>query len=161
MAKDIFQENTLAPDFSLENKDGRIISKNDFKGKWIVLYFYPKDNTPGCSVEAMDFTRLKDDFNKLNAEIVGISMDSKESHAKFINDKELSIELLSDTELETIKVYKAWGIKKNYGKEYEGLIRSTVLINPQGEIAKHWKNVRAKGHAERVLKEFKKLLDNQ
>ncbi len=156
---DLFPENALAPDFSLPNSQGEIISKTDFLGKWLLLYFYPKDNTPGCTLEAKDFSNFIRDFHELGVKILGVSKDSIKSHCNFISKHDLKIDLLSDPDLDTIKAYKAWGIKKNYGKEYEGLIRSTFLINPQGEIAKYWSNVRAKGHADRVLREVKKVLD--
>lgn len=155
---DLFPMNTEAPDFSLPNSEEKIISKADYQGSWLVLYFYPKDNTPGCTTEATDFSTLIDDFKSLNVKIVGVSKDSVKSHSNFIAKHNLKIELLSDPDLEAIKAYKVWGIKKNFGKEYEGLIRSTFLIDPQGKIAKSWTNVRAKGHVERVLKETKKII---
>ncbi len=156
---DLFPENAQAPDFSLKDSQGKIISREDYLGKWLLLYFYPKDDTPGCSLEANDFSKLVSDFKDLEVEILGVSKDSTQSHCNFIEKYKLKINLLSDPDLQAIKAYKAWGIKKNYGKEYEGLIRSTFLINPQGKIVKYWSNVRAKGHAERVLKEVKKLLN--
>ncbi len=155
---ELFPKNADAPNFSLLNSHAKITSLSDFEGSWLLLYFYPKDNTPGCTVEAKDFSFYVEDFNKLNIQVVGVSKDSIKSHCNFIANHELRIELLSDPEAEVIKAYKAWGVKKNYGKEYQGLIRSTFLINPQGQIAKYWSNVRAKGHAERVLKEAKELL---
>ena len=155
---ELFPKNADAPNFSLLNSQAKITSLSDFEGSWLLLYFYPKDNTPGCTVEAKDFSFYVEDFNKLNIQVVGVSKDSIKSHCNFIANHELRIELLSDPEAEVIKAYKAWGVKKNYGKEYQGLIRSTFLINPQGQIAKYWSNVRAKGHAERVLKEAKELL---
>lgn len=156
---DLFEINSPAPAFSLPDSQGKIISNEDYLGKWLILYFYPKDDTPGCSLEANDFSRLVGDFKDLGVEIVGVSKDSTQSHCNFIEKHKLKINLLSDLDLQVIKSYKAWGIKKNYGKEYEGLIRSTFLINPQGKLTKYWSNVRAKGHADRVLKEVKKLLD--
>ena len=155
---ELFPKNADAPNFSLLNSQAKITSLSDFEGSWLLLYFYPKDNTPGCTVEAKDFSFYVEDFNKLNIQVVGVSKDSIKSHCNFIANHELRIDLLSDPEAEVIKAYKAWGVKKNYGKEYQGLIRSTFLINPQGQIAKYWSNVRAKGHAERVLKEAKELL---
>jgi len=119
----------------------------------ILLYFYPKDNTPGCTNQAKDFTRLKADFAKLDITIVGCSPNSIASHEKFITKQELDILLLSDPEKELIKEYGAWGEKKNYGRVYEGLIRSTFLLNTSnGEILEEWRNIRAKGHADRILK---------
>jgi len=119
----------------------------------ILLYFYPKDNTPGCTNQAKDFTRLKADFAKLDITIVGCSPNSIASHEKFITKQELNILLLSDPEKVLIQEYGAWGEKKNYGRTYEGLIRSTFLINTSdGKILNEWRNVRAKGHADRILK---------
>jgi len=157
---ELFSNNATAPDFSLSNAQDKVVSKADFQGNWLLLYFYPKDNTPGCTVEAKDFSYYLEEFDKLNVKIVGVSKDSVKSHSNFIAKHDLKIELLSDPELKAIKAYKAWGIKKNYGREYEGLIRSTFLINPQGLIAKYWHNVKAKGHAERILKETNKIINN-
>lgn len=156
---DLFSIDAEAPDFSLLNSEEKTISKADYQGSWLLLYFYPKDNTPGCTAEASDFSARLDDFSDLNVKIVGVSKDSVKSHSNFIAKHNLKIELLGDPDLKTIKAYKVWGIKKNYGKEYEGLIRSTFLIDPQGKIAKYWTNVRAKGHAERVLKETKTIIN--
>lgn len=130
-----------AYEFCLPNNENKNFCLKDFSGKWVVLYFYPKDNTSGCTKEAIDFTEKKYDFQEKNAEIIGISPDKQESHSKFIVKHNLGILLLSDTEKEVMKQYGAWGMKKNYGKEYEGVIRSTFLINPDGEIAYKWKNV--------------------
>lgn len=158
---ELFPDNAQAPEFALPNAHTKLVRKQDYQGKWLLLYFYPKDNTPGCTTEAKDFSALITDFAKLNVQIVGVSKDSVKSHANFIVKEDLQIELLSDPDLEAIKAYKAWGLKKNYGKEYEGLIRSTFLINQQGLIAKYWHNVKAKGHAERVLKETKEIINNK
>ncbi len=158
---ELFPKDAVAPDFSLANSEDLFISKADYQGKWLLLYFYPKDDTPGCTLEAKDFSFYLEDFSKLGVKIVGVSKDSSKSHCNFITKHDLKIELLSDPELVTVKAYKAWGLKKNYGKEYEGLIRSTFLINPQGYIAKYWSNVRAKGHAERILKETRKIIGNE
>ena len=143
--------------FCLPNQDGKNVCLKDFLGKWVVVYFYPKDNTTGCTIEAIDFTKKLKEFEKLNAKILGISADSKESHCNFIEKQNLKIELLSDTEKKVIKQFGAWGKKKLYGKEYEGIIRSTFLINPDGKIAKEWKSVRVEGHVEEVLEKIKEL----
>lgn len=148
-----------APAFSLKNQHNENISLSDFKGYWLILYFYPKDNTPGCTTEACDFTSLKSQFSDCSAKILGVSPDSTSSHQNFIEKQQLQIDLLSDPEKSVIQSYGAWGEKKNYGKVYEGLIRSTFIINPKGEIAASFKNVRAKGHAERVLKKLRELRD--
>ena len=131
--------------FCLPNQDGKDICLSDFKGKWVVVYFYPKDDTPGCTIEANDFTKKAKNFEKLNAKILGISGDSKESHCKFIDKYNLKIDLLSDIDKKVLKQFGAWGKKKLYGKEYEGIIRSTFLISPKGEIAHEWKSVHSRG----------------
>ena len=135
---------TKAPNFSLKNQDDKEVSLKDNKGKWRVLYFYPKDNTSGCTKEACDFTESLKDYKKLNAVIMGVSPDSTESHRKFIEKQSLDITLLSDPDKETHKAYGAWGMKKNYGKEYEGVIRSTFIISPEGKIAEAWSNVKVR-----------------
>ncbi|MRJ05925.1 MAG: peroxiredoxin [Epsilonproteobacteria bacterium] len=148
-------------DFCLPNSDGVEICLRDLVGKWIVLYFYPKDNTPGCTTEAVEFTQLLPEFEKLGAVVVGVSPDSPERHRKFIDKHNLEVLLLSDEEKEVMKKLGVWGKKKNYGREYEGVIRSTFLLNPKGEIVKEFRNVRAKGHAQRVLNELKKLVESE
>ena len=149
-----------APEFCLKNQDEVEICLKDLKGKWIVLYFYPKDNTPGCTTEACDFTNELEEFEKLDAIILGVSPDSCESHRKFIEKKNLKITLLCDEDKNVLKEYGAWGIKKMYGKEYEGVIRSTFLIDPDGNIAYIWPKVRVKGHVEKVKETLKKLQED-
>ncbi|MBK1963802.1 thioredoxin-dependent thiol peroxidase [Campylobacter novaezeelandiae] len=143
-----------APAFELLNQDGIKISLKDFIGKKIILYFYPKDNTPGCTIEACDFSEDYEKFSEKNAVIIGISPDSVKSHTNFIQKYNLKHILLSDSEKEIAKIYGAWGIKKNYGKEYEGIIRSTFVIDEKGKIVKIYKNVKAKNHAQKVLEEL-------
>ena len=140
-----------APLFCLPNEDGEEVCLKDFKGKKVVLYFYPRDMTPGCTIEAIDFTHFKKDFEKANTIVLGVSKDTVESHKKFCQKDKLSITLLSDTTLNTIKAYGAYGKKKFMGKEFMGIIRSTVLIDEKGIVEKHWNNVKALGHAEKVL----------
>ncbi|MBC8385530.1 MAG: peroxiredoxin [Candidatus Cloacimonetes bacterium] len=135
---------TKAPDFKLLNQDNKEVKLSDYNGKWIVLYFYPKDNTSGCTKEACDFTDLRKEYAKLDAEIIGVSPDSIESHQKFVQKHNLGITLLSDTEKDVMKSYGAWGLKKNYGKEYEGVIRSTFLISPDQKIAAAWSKVKVR-----------------
>ncbi|PSF37821.1 thioredoxin-dependent thiol peroxidase [Aphanothece hegewaldii CCALA 016] len=144
-----------APDFSLSNQDGKLVSLNDFLSSWLILYFYPKDDTPGCTTEAKDFTELTPDFNRLGAKIIGISPDSEKSHCRFIEKHSLSIQLLSDPEHKIAEIYGVWGLKKFMGKEYMGIIRSTFLLDPNGCVAYIWKNVKTKGHAANVLKILK------
>ena len=123
----------------------------------MVLYFYPKDNTPGCTTEAIDFTALSPQFQQLNAVILGVSPDSAKSHCRFIEKHNLTIQLLSDTEHQLAEIYQVWGLKKFMGKEYMGIKRSTFLIDPQGNIAYIWSNVKVKAHSEAVLKKLEEL----
>ena len=146
-----------ALEFCLPNQDETEICLRDLFGRWIVLYFYPKDNTPGCSIQACDFTDNIEWFEDNDAIILGISPDSPQKHKNFIEKKDLKITLLSDEKKEVLKMYGTWGIKKSYAKEYEGVIRSTFIISPNGNIIKVFRNVRAKGHVQRIKKEFEKL----
>lgn len=141
----------------MPDPEGNNVKLEDFRGHWLVLYFYPKDNTPGCTLEAKDFTCLLDEFDSEDCRILGVSPDSEKSHLKFIDKHELKVALLSDASHEVLSAYGAWGLKKRYGREFEGVIRSTFLIDPEGTIAGVWYNVRTKGHAEKVLEELKKL----
>jgi peroxiredoxin Q/BCP len=133
-----------APSFTLLNQDDKGISLGDFSGEWLVLYFYPKDDTPGCTKEACDFTDELDDFVSLGSTVIGVSADSTESHRKFIKKHRIGIVLLSDPDKAVLKAYGAWGKKMNYGREYEGTIRSTFIISPEGVIAAKWSNVRVR-----------------
>jgi thioredoxin-dependent peroxiredoxin len=144
-----------APKFTAQNQDGKDISLQDFNDRWVVLYFYPKDNTPGCTTEAIEFSSKLAEFQALNAQIIGISPDSIASHGKFITKYNLEIILLSDPEHQIAEQYEVWQLKKFMGKEYMGIIRSTFLIDPTGNIAHIWSNVRVKGHVENVLAALK------
>ncbi len=146
-----------APEFSLPDQDGRAVSLADFAGKWRVVYFYPKDDTPGCTTEACEFTTGIAEFEKLDAVVLGISPDSPESHRKFIEKHHLKLTLLSDPAHDVMETYRAWGRKTLYGKESVGVIRSTVLIDPSGKVARHWAKVKAEGHAEQVRKAIEEL----
>ncbi|MFA5461174.1 MAG: thioredoxin-dependent thiol peroxidase [Sulfurimonas sp.] len=148
---------SVAPDFCLPNQDDVEICLRDLRGKWIVLYFYPKDNTPGCTTEACDFSEAAPDFSSLNAIILGVSADSTAKHRDFIEKKDLSITLLSDESMSMLEEYGIWQLKKNYGKEYMGIARSTLIINPEGVIKAIWKNVKVKEHA-RIVKEKLEVL---
>jgi len=139
-----------APAFQLPDQDGKKRKLSEFRGQWVVLYFYPKDDTPGCTVEACEFTEGVRGFTKLDAVVLGCSADSPESHRKFIAKYGLKITLLSDPEHEAMKAYGAWGEKVLYGRRMIGVIRSTVIVDPKGNVAHHWKKVKAKGHAESV-----------
>jgi len=149
-----------APEFCLKDDAGREVCLSDFRGKWLVLYFYPKDNTPGCTREALEFTELIGEFEKLNAAVVGVSKDSPESHRRFREKHGLKVILLSDPEHKVIQQYGAWGRKRVAGREAEGTIRSTFLIDPEGIIRKTWTNVKVDGHAREVLEELRRLASN-
>lgn len=149
--------NTKAPDFSLCDQNGKTISLKDAKDKWLVLYFYPKDDSPGCTIEAIDFTKLAADFQKAGAIVWGVSSDSGKSHCGFIEKHGLGITLLSDVEKDVLALYGAWGKKKFMGREYMGVLRSTFLIDSVGKIAAVWRDVAVKGHAEDVLTTLLKL----
>ena len=146
-----------APAFTLPNQDDAKVALKDFAGKWVVLYFYPKDNTPGCTTEACDFTSGLKGFEKLNATVLGVSPDSTASHRNFIAKQNLKIDLLSDPDKKVLTKYGAWGIKKLYGKEHLGVIRSTFIIDPKGKIAHAWYSVKATGHAEKVQAKLAEL----
>ena len=139
-----------APALTLANQDDKKVKLADYAGKWIVLYFYPKDDTPGCTIEACEFSEGIKDLENLDAVVLGCSPDDAESHRKFIAKHKLKVDLLSDPSHKTMEKYGAWGEKNMYGKIKEGVIRSTVIIDPAGKVAHHWKKVGAKGHAEKV-----------
>jgi len=141
-----------APAFTLINKDGEKVSLKDFKGKKLVLYFYPKDNTPGCTQEACDFRDAFPDFKNLNAAVVGISPDSPESHRKFASRHNLPFALLSDVDKKVLQKYGVWKEKSMYGRKYMGVERTTVIIDENGNVVKIFPKVKVKGHAEEVKK---------
>ena len=147
----------IAPLFTLPDEKNNNISLSDYKGKYIVLYFYPKDNTPGCTTEACDFSINISDFQNLNAVIIGISPDSPESHKKFIEKYSLKVILLSDPDLKILEKYDVWQVKKMYGKEYMGVLRSTFIINPEGKIDALWYGVSVKNHIKEVQEKLKDL----
>ena len=149
--------NSKAPNFKLASTDGNIFELNKIKKKNIILYFYPKDDTPGCTLESKDFSKLNSMINKKNTVVFGISKDSIESHLKFKKKYKLKFDLLSDEKLKVIKKYGVWGMKSFLGKKFKGVIRSTFLINSKGKIHKIWTNVRVKDHAKSVLDEIKSI----
>jgi len=157
MAESTLEVGKKAPMFTLKNAAGEKIALKDLAGQWVVLYFYPKDDTPGCTTEACDFTEGIKGFEKMNARVIGISPDSPESHQKFTDKYKLKVDLLSDEDKKVMTKYGAFGEKMNYGKKIMGVIRSTVIIDPNGKIAHHWPNVRAKGHAEKVQAKLQEL----
>ena len=147
-----------AKDFTLQASNGKDVSLSDYKGKAVILYFYPKDSTPGCTTEACDFRDNSSVIKEGNAEILGISLDSINSHEKFIEKNDLPFLLLSDPDHKVCEMYGVWQLKKNYGKEYMGIVRSTFLIDKDQNIVKEWRNVRVKNHVEEVTEELKKLV---
>jgi peroxiredoxin Q/BCP len=149
-----------APVFSAKDESEKPVKLTDLAGKWIVLYFYPKDDTPGCTVEACEFTQGIAAFQKLQAAVLGCSPDLPEKHQKFIAKHKLKIRLLSDPDHKIMEKYGAWGEKNMYGKVRLGVIRSTVLIDPEGKIAHHWPKVKAAGHAEQVRAKLAELAGN-
>jgi peroxiredoxin Q/BCP len=146
-----------APQFCLPDKDNRKVCLKDFKGKWVVLYFYPKDNTSGCTMEATYFSQAKTQFTKLGAVILAVSPDSLESHCKFADKHELTITLLSDPEHKVLEGYGAWQKKSMYGRQFWGVVRSTFLIDPKGKIRQVWPKVKVAGHVEEVKKRLVEL----
>jgi peroxiredoxin Q/BCP len=154
----MLKEGDLAPDFCLPDEEGKEVCLSSLKGKWVILYFYPKDNTSGCTKEAISFTERIEDFKRLNAEVLGLSKDSVKSHLSFKNKHGLKVKLLSDESAEVLKKYGAWGKKKMYGREVEGTIRTTFLIDPNGRIRKIWRNVKVDGHVDQVFEALKELI---
>ncbi len=154
----MFKENKLAPSFKIPSSNNKEFELKNNKKKFLLIYFYPRDNTPGCTNEAKDFSKLYKEFKKLNCEIAGISKDTIESHKKFINKFKIPFQLLSDEENIVLKKYGAWGEKSMYGKKFMGIKRTTVLINPKGKIIKIWKNVKVTDHAKEVLNFLKEVI---
>lgn len=149
-----------APDFSLPGDGGGEIRLSDFRGKTVVLFFYPKNDTSGCTAEAIDFTALKPEFDALDTVLLGMSPDSPKSHDKFKNKHALTISLVSDQDKETLQAYGVWVEKSMYGRKYMGVERSTFLIGPDGRIAETWRKVKVPGHAQAVLDAVKALKQN-
>lgn len=146
-----------APKFCLPASESRDVCLEGYRGKWLVLYFYPRDNTSGCTREAVDFTAALPELRELGAEVVGISRDSPASHGKFAEKHSLKVLLLSDQDHKVTEAYGAWALKKMYGKESYGVVRSTFLIDPQGRIARIWRKVRVEGHVQGVIKALQEL----
>tara|TARA_B100000900_G_C20565308_1_gene710779 strand:- start:530 stop:997 length:468 start_codon:yes stop_codon:yes gene_type:complete len=147
----LIKENTKAPVFTALSTSDNKYSLKDSLGKYVVIYFYPKDDTPGCTIETNDFNKLLHKFKKLNCDVFGISKDSLKSHDKFREKYKIKFDLLSDEELKILKKYKVWGKKKFMGREFMGILRTTFLIDPKGKIIKIWKNVKVNNHAKDVF----------
>ena len=152
------KEKELAPNFKIPSSNNKEFELKKNKNKFLVIYFYPRDNTPGCTNEAKDFSKLYKEFKKLNCDIFGISKDSVDSHKKFISKFKIPFQLLSDEKIVALKKYGAWGEKSMYGKKFMGIKRTTVLINPKGKIIKIWNNVKVKDHAKKVLSCLKEAI---
>ena len=157
----MIKEKTLAPIFKLNSTNNKEYSLKDSLGKYVVIYFYPKDDTPGCTIETNDFNKLLPKFKKLNCEVYGISKDSLKSHKKFKEKYKIKFDLLADDELKVLKKYKVWGKKKFMGREFMGIIRSTFLIDKKGKILKAWENVKVKDHAQEVLETLYNILKSK
>ena len=140
----------IAPDFNLPADGGETLKLSDFRGQNVVLYFYPRDNTPGCTTEAKEFTEAKDELSALNTVVIGMSKDSPKKHDNFIAKHDLDVRLASDEDGSVLEAYGVWVEKKNYGKTYMGIERSTFLIDTDGKIVEVWRKVRVKGHVEKV-----------
>jgi peroxiredoxin Q/BCP len=151
------QPGKLAPDFTLPTDGGDKVELSQFKGRKVVLYFYPKDDTSGCTLEAVTFTALAPEFAAADAAVVGVSPDSVKSHDRFKAKHELGVILAADEERKAIEAYGVWGEKSMYGRKYMGVLRTTFLIGPDGRIVQVWENVKVKGHAEAVLAAVKAL----
>ncbi|MEK8133057.1 thioredoxin-dependent thiol peroxidase [Paenibacillus filicis] len=147
----------LAPDFTLSETNGEAVTLSQFRGRNVIIYFYPKNMTPACTEEACQFRDYSGEFGKLNTAVIGISPDPVRSHQKFTAKYELPFPLLSDADHQAAELFGVWGLKKLYGREYMGLIRSTFLIDKQGRLVKEWRKVRVKGHVEEVLKAVREL----
>ncbi len=145
-------------DFTLPNQDGELVSLSDFKGKHVVLYFYPKDMTPGCTTEACDFRDAHESFKDLDAVIIGISPDPVASHQKFIDKHDLPFLLLADEEKQVAEQFDVWKLKKNFGREYYGIERSTFIIDKEGVLQKEFRKVKVKGHVEAALEFIREQL---
>ena len=152
------KEKKIAPNFKIASSNNNEFELKKNNNKFLIIYFYPKDNTAGCTKEAKDFSKLYRKFKKLNCEVVGISKDNIESHKKFISKFRIPFQLLSDEKMIALKKYGAWGEKSMYGKKFMGIKRTTVLINPKRKVIKIWNNVKVKNHAAEVLNSVKEII---
>ena len=154
----MIKEKNLAPAFKLPSTNKKEFSLKDSLGNFVVLYFYPKDDTPGCTIETNDFNKLLPKFKALNCEILGISKDNLKSHDKFRDKYKIKFDLLADEEIKVLKKYKVWAKKKFMGREFMGIVRTTFLIDKKGKIIKIWKNVKVKDHAKEVLETLQNIV---
>lgn len=151
------EEGQKAPQFELPKDDGTMLALKELLGKPVVLYFYPKDDTSGCTAQAIDFSRLKPEFSKAGAVVIGMSPDSVKKHGKFKTKHDLTVDLVADEERKTLETYGVWVEKSMYGRKYMGVERSTFLIGPDGKILRIWRKVKVPGHAEEVLEAVRAL----
>ncbi len=157
MSEESLEMGQEAPGFCLPDENGEEVCLHDYKGQWLILYFYPKDNTPGCTLEAQNFTEALDDFEDMDSEVIGVSPDDVDTHNKFKELKDLEIKLLADPEHGVLEKYGVWRPKKMFGNEYFGVIRSTFIINPESKIVHKWEKVKVRGHVDEVKKKLKEL----
>jgi peroxiredoxin Q/BCP len=150
-----------APEFSLPDEQGEIHNLSQYIGRWVVVYFYPKDDTPGCTTEACSFRDMNDAYKEQGIVVLGISKDTPAAHGKFIEKYKLPFALLSDTEKKIIKQYEAWGMKRRFGKEYEGILRTTYVIDPEGIIKRVYEQVKPEDHAQQIITDIQTLKDLQ
>ena len=153
----MLKEKSVAPKFTLNSTGNNKYSLKDSQGKYVILYFYPKDDTLGCTIETNDFNKLLTKFKRFNCEVYGISKDNINSHNKFKEKYKIKFDLLSDDEIKIVKSYKVWAKKKFMGREFMGIVRSTFLIDPMGKIVKIWDNVKVKDHAQEVFDTLKNI----
>ena len=153
----MLKEKSIAPKFTLNSTGNNKYSLKDSQGKYVILYFYPKDDTPGCTIETNDFNKLLTKFKRFNCEVYCISKDNINSHNKFKEKYKIKFDLLADDEIKIVKSYKVWAKKKFMGREFMGVVRSTFLIDPKGKIVKIWDNVKVKDHAQEVLDSLKHI----
>ena len=153
----MIKENTKAPVFNLPSTNKKEYSLKDSIGNYVIIYFYPKDDTPGCTIETNDFNQLLPKFKKLNCEILGVSKDNLKSHDKFRDKYKIKFDLLADEEIKVLKKYKVWAKKKFMGREFMGIVRTTFLIDKKGKIIKIWNNVKVKDHAKEVLETLQNI----
>ncbi len=148
---------TIAPEFTLADQNGKEHSLSDYRGKWVLIYFYPKDMTPGCTVEACTLRDAQPDFANLDAVVLGVSKDSVARHKKFEEKESLNFTLLSDESTEMIQAYECLGEKSMFGKKYMGILRNSYLIDPEGKIAKTYEKVKPAEHAKQVIEDLKEM----
>ena len=153
----MLEENSKAPDFSLLNQHGEIKTLSDYAGDWLLVYFYPRDNTSSCTIEAKTFTSFLPQFEALNTRVIGISKDTIKSHDKFVSKHNLKVPLLSDENNNVCESFNVWKEKSMYGKTYFGIERSTFLIDSDGQVVREWRKIKVSGHVEAVLAALKEL----